>query len=291
MKKKSKSILITGTSSGIGYHAAQTFLENGYRVFGSVRKEEDAQRLEKEFGSRVTPLVFDVCDEEAVQKAVATVERELEDDGLGGLINNAGIAVGGPLLHLSKEVFRKQLEVNVWGQFNVIQAFLPLLGARENHLAAPGRIINISSVSGKLAYPFLVPYAASKHALEALSHGLRRELLVYGIDVVIVGPGAVKTPIWDKGTEMGTYESTRYTKAIKDLKQYFRNVNQNALEPHFIAKKLVRIMEKKRPRARYAFIPGNSLVSWTLPNLLPHRLLDRVLGRVMGLFDARTAEN
>ena len=170
----------------------------GFHVFGSVRKPADAERLTKEFGANVTPLLFDVTNQVAVANAALTVEQALAGKTLAGLVNNAGIAVAGPLIYLNVEDFEKQLAVNVTGLLIVTQAFAPLLGADRSREGAPGRIVMISSVGGRNALPFAGPYAASKFAVEGLSEALRRELMLFGIDVVIVAPGAVVTPLWDK---------------------------------------------------------------------------------------------
>ena len=190
-----KTVVITGCSTGIGYHLAKAYLAKGYEVFGSVRKETDADKLRTELPG-ITPLLFDVTDEAAIQTAAKSVEEKLAGRYLDLLINNAGVAVSGPLMLLDMEEMRKQFEINVFGLLRVTQLFLPLLGAVEKQLHPPGKIINISSVAGQLVFPFLGPYAASKHALEALSHSLRRELLPHGIQVVIVGPSGIKTPLW-----------------------------------------------------------------------------------------------
>lgn len=283
MKKISKTVVITGISSGIGLSTAQAFLQKEYRVFGSVRKSADASRLQAELGANFTPLLFDVCDSEAIKKAAQQVSEILDGRGLGGLVNNAGIAIGGPLLYLPMAEFRKQLEVNVIGLMDVTQQFLPLLGARENHPDAPGKIINISSVSGKIAFPILGPYVASKHALEALSHSLRRELMLYGIDVIIIGPGAVKTPIWEKGMETDSYENTPYEGPLKHIFAYFEEARKTGLDANYLAREIVKIFEKRNPKARYAYVPGNLLTKWILPRILPHRLMDRFVGKSLGL--------
>ena len=194
MKTRPKTIMITGTSTGIGYAAAEAFLKAGYRVFGSVRKEEDAQRVKKTLGENFSPVMMDVCKPDEVAKAAQQIGEQLDGEGLGGLINNSGIAIGGPLMHMEMEVIKQQFEVNVFGFLEVTKALLPLLGARPDHPSLPGRVLNISSVSGKMAAPFLGPYAGTKHAMEALSTSMRRELIPYGIDVIVIGPGAVRTP-------------------------------------------------------------------------------------------------
>ncbi len=167
-------VVVTGVSSGIGHAITVDLTEQGYHVFGSVRTQEDADRVQAEFGERFMPLIFDVTDGDAVRRAADQVTAVAGEIGLAGLVNNAGIAVGGPLMHLPIDEMRRQLEVNVVGVLQVTQAFLPLLGAQPDPPFESGRIVNISSVSGHIAYPFMGPYAASKHALEAMTDSLRR---------------------------------------------------------------------------------------------------------------------
>ena len=280
MKPVSKHILITGVSTGIGYGAAKQFVQRGYTVYGSVRTQADADRLQAEFGDAFTPLLFDVTDAEAVAKAAQWLAEQLAGSGLGGLINNAGIAIGGPLQNQPMDVFRQHFEVNVMGLVQVTQAFLPLLGARANHPVQPGRIQNISSVNGQVAIPFMSAYVGSKHAVEGLSHSLRRELALFGIEVVIVGPGAVKTPIWGKGTDISRYQNTPYYPAMQWFLKQVESAEARGLSVEYLGQRLVEIHEANRPRIRYALVP-NKLVGWTLPRLLPARVMDWVLGRVV----------
>jgi NAD(P)-dependent dehydrogenase (short-subunit alcohol dehydrogenase family) len=193
-----KSVVVTGASTGIGWGCVKILIGAGYRVFGSVRKQADADRLQAEFGPNFTPLIFDVTDQAAVQRGAAVVEKALGGETLLGLVNNAGIAVAGPLLYIGIDELRQQLEVNLIAQLTVTQAFAPLLGADTSRKGEPGRIVMMSSIGGKNAFPFMGPYSASKFGLEGLSESLRRELMVFGIDVIMIRPGAVRTPIWDK---------------------------------------------------------------------------------------------
>ena len=282
MKPASKNILITGVSTGIGYGAAKQFIQSGYTVFGSVRTQADANSLQAELGESFTPLVFDVTDAEAIDQAARFLTNKLAGSGLGALINNAGIAIGGPLQDQPMDVFRKHFEVNVMGLVHVTQAFLPLLGARPDHPVAPGRILNISSVNGQVAIPFMGAYVGSKHAVEGLSHSLRRELTLFGINVIIVGPGAVKTPIWGKGTDISLYQNTPYYPAMNWFLKQVEKSEKRGFSIDYIGKRLVDIYEEPRPRIRYALVPGK-LTSWILPRLLPTRLIDWVIGRVSGL--------
>jgi len=281
----SKNILITGASTGIGYDLCKAFVASDYQVFGSVRKSADAERLQAELGENFHSLIFDVTDHVAVDKAVGELEKQIPE-GLGGLINNAGIAIGGPFAHIPIEDFRYQFEVNVIGLIKVTQAFLPLLGAREDHLSAPGRIVQISSVAGKLGMPFISPYIGSKHAVEGISQSLRRELMLYGIEVIVVGPGAVKTPIWNKSADeetMGKYLKTPFGEALSIFQGVFvKDSIKNGFDSDKLANDVLRIFEKKRPKTRYALV-AQKFKNWTLPRMLSDRALDNFVGKNLKL--------
>ena len=268
-----KYSLITGVSTGIGYSSLKAFHANGYHVFGSVRSQEDADRLSQLFPERFTPLIFDVTDQIAVDKAVDQVTAKLSGSGLSCLVNNSGIAKGGPLQYQSIEDFEYHFQVNVIGLMRVTKAFLPLLGARENHPIPPGKIINISSVAGRFAQPFVGAYVSSKHAVEGLSHSLRRELLLYNIDVVIVGPGAVKTPIWDKGIKMEQYKDTPYGKLLSSFGEVAKKGGDEGLSSDYLGEQVMKIALKDKPKLRYAFVP-NRIKNWLVPMMMPHRLVD-----------------
>src|SRR5262245_13383183 len=162
----SEVVVVTGVSTGIGWGTAKILIQKGFRVFGSVRKTQDAERLQKEFGENFVPLIFDVTDEPAVQAAAQHVREQLSGETLFGLVNNAGIAVPAPLIHQATDDFRHQIEVNLISVLIVTKAFVPLLGSDRSLRGKPGRIINISSVGGKRGGPFLGAYVASKHGLE-----------------------------------------------------------------------------------------------------------------------------
>ena len=279
-----KHILVTGASTGIGYAVAQAFLEKGYHVYGSVRKQVDADRLVAELGSQFTPLLFDVTDLAAIKLAVAQVEREVGKEGLACLVNNAGVATSGPLMLQPLDDFKMQFEVNVFGLLAVTQAFLPLLGAKENPGHAPGRILMISSVGGKLSAPFLGAYTSSKHAVEGLSASLRMELQLYGIDVIIIGPGAIQTPIWDKpsANDLGIFVDTAFAPMMTRFQKYFVNGGKTGLKADALGRDIVKIMEKRNPKVRYAFVP-QKFKNWTVPMSLPARMLDRIIGKATGL--------
>jgi NAD(P)-dependent dehydrogenase (short-subunit alcohol dehydrogenase family) len=205
-----KSVVVTGASTGIGWGISKALLARNFQVYGTVRRTADAERLQEEFGSDFFPLLLDVTDESAVRSAAAQVKEHLSQATLAGLVNNAGISVAGPLLHLPLAEYRHQLEVNLVAPLLVTQAFAPLLGTDRTRKGEPGRIVNISSAGGKIGVPFIGAYVASKHGLEGMLESLRRELLLYGIDVIVIGPGAVATPIWDKAmsADITAYQDT-----------------------------------------------------------------------------------
>ncbi|MCA9956704.1 MAG: SDR family oxidoreductase [Anaerolineales bacterium] len=279
-----KYVVITGASTGIGYDAARYLIEHGFHVFGSVRKQADADLVQSELGKQFTPLLFDVTDEEAVKTAVSQVTEMVGDNGLAGLVNNAGIAVAGPLMYLSLDEMRWQMEVNLLGQLSVTQKFLPLLGAVPNAPHPPGRIVNISSVSGKVVYPFMGPYAASKHALEAMSDALRRELLMFGIDVVVIGPGSVQTPIWDKAQDIDVepYRETPYLGMMEGMKKTLVRQGKSGIPVEKVSEVIYEALTKEKPKTRYA-IARKLLSGWLLPRYLPARMFDNIVAKRLGL--------
>lgn len=282
-----KTVVITGASTGIGRASTEYLIDKGFHVFATLRKTTDAERLMQAFGEKVTPLIFDVTDEsgitEAAEKVKAHLQLQPHHQKLAGLVNNAGIAVEGPLLDLDADTLRHQLEVNLISIHNIVQAFSPLLGT-DNSLNGPaGRIINISSTSGKHGMPFIAPYVASKHALEGYSECLRRELLIYGIDVIIVAPGNVRTPIWDKSEEKGTtgFEESEYYPYLENFKKIVLSGGRKGLDPSVIAKTIWTALTVNNPKVRYAPVPQKFL-NWTIPNLMPKRMLDRLVAREIG---------
>ncbi len=278
-----RSVVVTGVSTGIGWGILKVLIGQGYRVFGSVRKAQDAEQLTREFGEAFVPLLFDITDEAGVQTAAQQVREQLNGETLFGLVNNAGIAVPSPLMHQPIEDFRKQMEINLIGQLIVTQAFLPLLGTDRSLKGNPGRIINMSSVSGREGYPFLGAYAASKFALEGFSESLRRELMLYGIDVIIVGPGSVATPIWDKAEELdiSIYSGTEYAEAIRRIYKYMIEDGRNGYPPEKVGEVVVHALTTPKPRIRYAVVPGNPIRHF-IQALLPKRVIDRIIARNFG---------
>lgn len=278
-----KNVVITGVSTGIGCGTAKILIQKGFRVFGSVRKTQDAERLQKEFGKNFIPLIFDVTDEPAVQAAAQQVRERLNGETLFGLVNNAGIAVPAPLIHQATDDFRHQIEVNLISVLIVTKAFVPLLGSDRSLKGKPGRIINISSVGGKRGSPFLGAYVASKHGLEGFSESLRRELMLYGIDVIIVGPGTVATPIWDKGEQVDAmlYADTEYFESGRRMQKYMVESGRKGYPPEKVGEVVWHALTTPKPRVRYAVEPGGA-ISQIVQLLLPRRVLDHIIARNLG---------
>jgi NAD(P)-dependent dehydrogenase (short-subunit alcohol dehydrogenase family) len=254
------SVVITGVSTGIGWSAAKVLAGKGFRVFGSVRKAADAERLTGELGANFVPLLFDVTDEQAVLAAARKVREALGGERLAGL-----------------------MDINVMGPVIVTRAFAPLLGTDAEFKGPPGRIVMISSVSGKHGNPLTAPYSMSKHALEAFSESLRRELLLFGIDVIVLGPGAVKTPIWDKAKEVdiSVYSNSPYYKALNNMRAYMLKLSQNGLPVERIGELVHHVLTVPRPKVRYAV--SNEAAQLALASMMPKRLLDRVIAKRLGL--------
>lgn len=275
-----KSVVITGASTGIGYAAAARLTAAGYTVFGSVRNEADANRLQRQLGAGFIPLIFDVTDDAGVKQAAALVRDRLQGQTLTALVNNAGIAVSGPVQCVPLERFRDQMEVNVLGLIRCTQEFLPLLGGTLPLSGTPGRVINISSVSGFLTTPFMGPYCMSKYAVESLSDALRRELVLYGIKVVVIQPGPIRTEIWQKALEDKTeFPGTIYDPYTRNREEIVTKRSAGALPVGRVAQLIQKAIEHSRPRPRYLIAPSRGLI--ILVRMLPARLADRLFRMMM----------
>ena len=279
-----KSVVITGTSTGIGYQTSKTLIASGYRVFGSVRTNEDADRVTMELGKNFIPLVFDVTDEQAVKKSVSKVSALLDNQTLAGLINNAGIAVFGAVQNLTAEEFKHQFDVNLLGVFHCTQAYMDLLGADKDRHGAPGKIINISSISGELAMPFMSAYNMSKFGLEGFSEALRRELMIFGIDVVVVAPGPIKTPIWTKVDKVGMlkrYDNSAYRKVSSKMVRFAEALEKKGVSSEVVAQRILTILTNSKSKTRYRIDAQwfqNALLS-----LLPKRTSDKMIAKQMSI--------
>ena len=276
-----KSVVITGTSTGIGFATARALIGRGYRVFGSVRTREDANRVQGTLGEDFTPLIFDVTDAAGLAAAAETVTAQVGSHGLSALVNNAGIAPTGPLMHQPLDEIRRVFEINVLAVIAVTRAFLPLLGGRRDAPRPRGRIINISSLNGGVSVPFAVAYSASKHAVEAITDGLRRELWIYGIDVIAIEPGTIRTEIWDKFRAFGVdqrYAATDYARALARMPAVVDEELKNGDPVERVSEAICRAIESPRPRARYPLT-----AMWYLGRWVPDRLLDRELTKRLHL--------
>ena len=281
---ESRAVVVTGVSTGIGLGIARVLVRHGVHVFGSVRRADDGERVQAELGAFFTPLVFDVTEPEAIQASVPTVTAQLGGRTLSGLVNNAGIAIGGPLIHQPLDEVRSVIEVNTIGALAATQAFAPLLGADRSRAGVPGRIINISSVAGRLSAPFLGAYAASKRGLEGMSESLRRELMVFGIDVIVINPGAIATPIWDKAESQSgeRYETTEYAPLLQRFLTRALSTGRSGLPAESIGEAVWTALTTRHPRTFYP-IMRHRLTAWTIPLALPPRFLDRLIARRLGL--------
>jgi NAD(P)-dependent dehydrogenase (short-subunit alcohol dehydrogenase family) len=278
-----RAVVVTGASTGIGRAAVAKAVHEGAHVFASVRKQADAHSLTSEFGEAVTPILFDVSDEAAVRAGAAQVAQALGQRRLFGLVNNAGIAVPGPLLHLDTEALKRQFEINLFGVHTVTRAFADLLGADPARTGNPGRIVMISSVGGQNGAPFVGPYAASKFALEGYSQSLRRELMLYGIDVIVVGPGAIATPIWDKAEQedLKRFDNTPYAPMMSRVADYMLSQGRKGLPPADVGDLIWFCLSSAKPKTRYHIL-RNAFMDRTLPRLMNPRTVDRIIAKRLG---------
>lgn len=278
-----RSIVVTGASTGIGLSTTKALTNGGFHVFGSVRRQEDATRLQDAFGDLFSPLLFDVTDAPAVAAAAALVRDRLNGKTLLGLVNNAGIALGGPLLHLPVDTFRRQLEVNLTGVLVATQAFAPLLGTDTSLEGGPGRIVNVGSIGGRHAFPFMVPYHVSKYGLEGFTEGLRRELMPYGIDAILVAPGSVATPIWEKADQQdqSAYKDTPYKDVLASFNDLVQTTGKNGVPAERIGAVILKALTVPRPKTYYRVT--SAPFAFHLLTKLPKRWVDRAIARQIGL--------
>jgi NAD(P)-dependent dehydrogenase (short-subunit alcohol dehydrogenase family) len=279
-----KSVVITGASTGIGRTTALRLDADGWRVFAGVRKEADADSLRAEGSERLTPLILDITDAGQIAAAAERVESELGSAGLDGLVNNAGIAVPGPLEALPIDDFRRQVEVNLTAQVAVTQAMLPAIRA------AHGRLVFITSIGGLMAFPMFGAYHAAKFGLEAVGDVFRQELRPWGISVSIVEPGSIATPIWERGQREAeafaagaTDEQEKlYGQSIAAYREVARKTGARGIPPEKVAAKIEHALIARRPRTRYlvgADARGQALATRTLPA----RLVDWLVARATGM--------
>lgn len=279
-----RAVVITGASTGIGAACALQLDRLGFAVFAGVRKSEDGVALQKAGSDRLVSLALDVTDPTTVQKSHATVLEATRERGLFGLINNAGIAVVGPLEAVPISDLRRQLEVNVIGQVTVTQAFLPLV--RQ----ARGRIVNMGSIAGLSTMPLMGPYSASKFALEAITDALRLEVQQWGIHVSIIEPGAIATPIWNKSameaaereTAMGAELRMLYQPIVAAVRKVVGEASKRAISPDAVAKVVEEALTAPSPKPRY-LVGIDAKLRSLMVKLLPDRISDRMLTWILKL--------
>ncbi len=272
------SVVVTGASTGIGAACALDCAGRGMTVFAGVRDLRAGEALAAKGGSSLIPITIDVTDEPSIARSVEAVQLVVGEKGLGGLVNNAGIVVGSPLEVIPLSHLRKQLEVNVIGQIAVTQAFLPLLRRGR------GRIVNMGSIAGRGTIPLLGPYSASKYALEALTDALRMELQPWGIQVSIIEPGAIATPIWEKsakeaeGLEASVSAEAKalYGEAVIRIREAIAQAAQRAIAPEAVVRAVHHALTAARPRTRYLVGTDAKLRAWMV-KWLPDRMQDRLL--------------
>jgi NAD(P)-dependent dehydrogenase (short-subunit alcohol dehydrogenase family) len=277
-----RSVLVTGASTGIGRATVERLDTAGWRVFAGVRKQEDAEALSQAGSDRVLPLILDVTDSEQI----AAAAKRIEEAGgqLEGLVNNAGIAVPGPLETLPLEDFRRQVEVNLTAQVAVTQAMLPLIRR------APGHIVFISSIGGRIAFPLNGAYHAAKFGVEAVGDVFRQELRPWKIGVSIVEPGSIDTPIWERGSanadeiELRAHpdQDALYGKAIASFRKVVQDLADRGIPPEKVAKEIAHALEADRPRTRY-LVGLDAKLQARLKVVIPDRLFDRIVARMMHL--------
>ena len=276
-----RSALVTGSSTGIGRATALRLDSEGWRVFAGVRRQEDAESLKAEASDRLTPLMLDVTDGEAIAAAAELIAAELAGAGLDGLVNNAGVAVPSPLETIPIDDFRQQIEVNLTGQVAVTQALLPLIRK------ARGRIVFISSIGGRIAFPLTGAYHAAKFGVEAVGDVFRQELRPWGISVSIVEPGSIDTPIWNRGERKADQlenpvREELYGEAIESYRKVARKTAERGIPPEKVAAAIEHALEAGRPKARY-LVGLDAKAQARLKPLVPTRVFDRVVARVMDL--------
>lgn len=275
-------MLITGASTGIGRATALRLDAAGWKVFAGVRRQEDADSLRAEPGRQLMPLMLDVTDGEQIAATAARIEAEAPT-GLDGLVNNAGLAVPSPLETIPIDDFRHQIEVNLTAQVAVTQALLPQIRA------ARGRIVFISSIGGRIAFPLTGAYHAAKFGIEAVGDVFRQELRPWEIKVALVEPGSIDTPIWERGErtadEIGERSPERealYGKAIERYRKVIKDTAERGIPPEEVAKTIEHALGAGRPRTRY-LVGLDAKVQARLKPLIPTPVFDRIVARVTGL--------
>jgi hypothetical protein len=280
-----RGVLITGVSTGIGKAIAEELLNEEYIVIGSVRNLDDSKSLKEKYKNTFFPVKFDVTKKDEIEAGKKEVEKILSDNNsyLSCVINNAGIALGGPTRYLDVDVYRKQFEVNFFGLIEVTKCFLDLL-IDNNDYKMKNKIINIGSISGKRSYPFVGPYTSSKHALEGFTDSLRRELLIHDVDVVLIEPGPIRTPIWEKAPDIedNPFLKTEYEVPLRKFNKGYIKLGVDGLPPKVIGERVVKILGTNTPKTRHVITP-RIFKNYLIPGFLPDRWVDKMTGKMLGL--------
>lgn len=273
-----KVVFITGVSSGIGFATADFYLKQGCKVIGTYRNEKDGEYFQKTFSHNFTGLQLDVTDFAKVDQ-IPEILKKHNINHIDALVNNAGVALAGPIEYQKFSEIQTMLQVNVVAVIKMTQVILPYLKKAEQ-----GRIVNISSVSGQNGTPFLGGYCASKHAIEGFSETLRRELSLYGMKVSIVAPGSVNTPIWNKGinTVANVFDSTEYKKSFQKFIAFVTSEISHALHVELVVSDINHALTSANPKIRYAPVP-RKFQNWYLPKLIPLKIYDFLMCKSLGL--------
>jgi NAD(P)-dependent dehydrogenase (short-subunit alcohol dehydrogenase family) len=277
-----RSVLVTGASTGIGRAAALRLDAAGWRVFAGVRQGADGEGLREAGSPRLTPILLDVTEADQIAAAAERIDHEAEGR-LDGLVNNAGVAIPGPLETIPLEEFRRQIEVNLVAYLAITQALLPYIRR------AKGRVVFISSIGGRMAFPFAGAYHASKFGTEAIGDVFRQELRPWDLKVSIIEPGSIDTPIWERGRRKGDEIEARspqtnllYGDAIDKFRKLTEDTADRGIPPEKVAKAIAHALEAKRPKARY-LVGLDAKVQARLKPLIPTPVFDRIVGRTLGL--------
>jgi NAD(P)-dependent dehydrogenase (short-subunit alcohol dehydrogenase family) len=277
---ESGAVVVTGASTGIGRATALYLDKKGYRVFAGVRKQADAKSLAEVGSDRLTPITIDVTKDRSIKAAKDKVQRAVGKDGLVGLVNNAGVGDGGPVETMALDILRNVLEVNLVGQVAVTQAFLPLIRK------SPGTIVFIASIGGRIASPFMSPYNTSKFAVEALGESLRQELAPWEIDVVVIEPGSIDTPIWKKGAETIDDQMAKlkpaakrlYAKQLRRMDEVLTETANRGIAPEKVAKVIHTAISSENPKHRY-LVGRDAKIAARLKGTLPDRTFKKLIDR------------
>ena len=287
MSQTNRLAVVSGASSGIGQATTQALAARGFHVLAGVRRDEDAERL---VGEGVEPVILDITDPAHVRNIAERVASDSAGRPLSALVNNAGIAVNAPVETIPMTEWRRQFEVNFFGQVAITQALLPSL------LQARGRIVNVSSIGGRVVGPTFGAYAASKFAVEAMSDALRREVGRLGVRVIVIEPGTVATAIWGKGlataqelvTSMSQEQQIRYRDIVAAVRNQAEKLQRSGIDPAEAAAAIVKAIETRDPRARY-LVGRDAKVMARVAKLLPDRAVDWLIAKNLGLDKPETA--